>query len=70
MTREDLEQLLMRRPFHPFKVTLTTGEIYDVIAPGRVAVAPNYFAIGIEEEGVFKRYGFSTVTRLEEMATT
>ena len=51
MTREDLEQLLTRKPFHPFKVTLTTGEAYDVMAPGRVAVGPNYFAIEIEEEG-------------------
>lgn len=70
MSREELEQLLMRRPFHPFKVTLTTGETYEVVVPGRVAVAPNHFAIGLEEEGIFKRFGFNTVARLEEMAAT
>ncbi len=70
MTRDDLEHLLNRRPFHAFKVTLTTGEAYEVTVPGRVAVAPNHFAIGLEEEGIFKRFAFQSVARLEEVATT
>jgi len=47
MRPEDIRQFLQRRPFQPFRVTLTDGRIYDVRHPELAMVGRSTIAIGV-----------------------
>jgi hypothetical protein len=39
--KEDILEHLRREPFVPFRIILTSGQGYDIINPGRVALGEN-----------------------------
>ena len=48
---EDILTLLRREPFHPFRITLTDGRIYDVRHPEMAMVGRSTVAIGLPANG-------------------
>ena len=69
MIHDDLKHLLTRRPFHAFRITTTAGETFEIAEPRRVAVGPSLVAIGIEEEGIFRRIRYHEVAEVKELAS-
>ena len=59
MRPSDIRQFLDRRPFQPFRVTLTDGRTYEVRHPEMVMVGRSAIAIGLpapdESEPVYDR---------------
>jgi hypothetical protein len=47
MHSEELENILQRRPFRPFRLTVTTGEGFDVLHPDMAIVDERFVAIGV-----------------------
>ena len=47
MQFEDLWSLLRRRPFRPFRITVTTGEEFDVSHPDLAIASRNFISIGM-----------------------
>lgn len=45
MNREDLELLLKRRPFAPFRLTLSTNESFDVRHPELVMLRDRFLTV-------------------------
>ena len=50
MTQEELYEEARRQPFRPFRIVLTTGEIYDIKHPELVMVGRRSIAIGITSD--------------------
>jgi hypothetical protein len=46
MQREQLQELLKRRPFHPFRLHLTDGRAFDVRYPRLTLLGQNSLMIG------------------------
>ena len=59
MRPEDIRQFLLRRPFQPFRLTLTDGRTYDIRHPELAMVGRSTVAIGVpapeESEPVYDR---------------
>ncbi|MGD0897774.1 MAG: hypothetical protein ABR915_08040 [Thermoguttaceae bacterium] len=59
MRPEDIRQFLQRRPFQPFRMTLTDGRTYEVRHPELAMAGRSTVAIGIpapdEAEPVYDR---------------
>ena len=51
MTPEDLRVLVKRRPFKPFRITMSTQEIFDVTHPDLMVVGRSMAALGIGKAG-------------------
>lgn len=47
MRSEDIREFLQRRPFQPFRLTLTDGRTYDVRHPELAMVGRSTVAVGI-----------------------
>ncbi len=47
MTGKELLGLMQRRPFRPFRMTLSTDENFDVTHPDQMIVTPTLAALGI-----------------------
>lgn len=47
MRSEDVREFLQRRPFQPFRVTLTDGRTYDVFHPEMAMVGRSSVALGM-----------------------
>jgi len=47
MRPEDIREFLQRRPFQPFRITLTDGRTYDVRHPELAMVGRSTMAIGL-----------------------
>ncbi len=47
MTQEDLKEVSRRQPFEPFRLVLTTGEIYDIRYPDLIMVGRRSAIIGL-----------------------
>ena len=47
MTAEDIRLLLKRRPFKPFRITVTTSETFDVYHPEMLIVGRSIVAVGL-----------------------
>ena len=47
VSHEDLQAAARRQPFEPFRVTLTTGEAYDIRHPDLIMVGRRSAIIGI-----------------------
>lgn len=45
MRRRDFMHVLQRRPFRPFRITVSTGETFDVVHPETVFVAHRFVAV-------------------------
>ena len=41
--REEIGELLKKDPFRPFRITLTSGQFYDVRFPGLATLAKDVF---------------------------
>jgi hypothetical protein len=50
MTRQELQEEARRQPFRPFRVVLTTGEMYDIRHPDLIMVGRRSVEIGITNE--------------------
>jgi hypothetical protein len=50
MNNKDLNEVAHRRPFEPFRVTLTTGETYDIRHPDLILVGRRSAILGIPSE--------------------
>lgn len=46
MRRKDFRRILYRRPFRPFRITVTTGESFDVRHPDMAIVDSRFVAVG------------------------
>jgi hypothetical protein len=77
MSVEDFRSRLSKRPFEPFRVTLTDGRIYDVVHPELALVGYTSVVIGIPgekygDEPVASRLvtvSLDHVMQLEDVAT-
>lgn len=47
MIEDQLQNLLRRRPFQPFRLHLTDGRVFDIPYKGMTLLAQNYINIGI-----------------------
>lgn len=45
MRRADLDRLLKRRPFRPFRITVSTGQTFDVPHPETLFLAEKFVAV-------------------------
>ena len=77
MIRDQLQTLLRRRPFQPFRVHLTDGRIFDVRFPRMNLLAETYVKIGIpisEEEDIIcdhtEYVPFKLIERIEDPASS
>jgi hypothetical protein len=50
ITREQLREHLGRRPFVPFRVTMTNGEFVDVVRTAQGAATTRQFIVGTEQD--------------------
>jgi hypothetical protein len=71
MRSEDIQELVRREPFRPFRITLTDGRAYDVRHPEMAMVGRSTVAIGLtangEDETIYDR--LVTVDLLHIMQT-
>lgn len=51
MRSEDIQELVRRKPFRPFRITLTDGQAYDVRHPELAMVGRSTVAIGLPANG-------------------
>jgi hypothetical protein len=51
MTPEDLRQLVKRKPFKPFRMTMATSETFDVFHPEMIIVGRSIAALGLAQSG-------------------
>lgn len=69
MRPEDIRQFLQRRPFQPFRLTLTDGRTYEVRHPELAMIGRSTVAVGLptpgDPEPVYDR--LVTVSRLHIM---
>jgi hypothetical protein len=49
MRAEDVLEFVQRRPFEPFRLTLTSGQTYDVVHPEFAIVGKSVVAVGVPE---------------------
>jgi hypothetical protein len=49
MTRDEMQALLRRRPFQPFRVHLDDGTVYDITNPKRTLAGGTWFVVGIPD---------------------
>jgi len=47
MTPEDLRLLVKRTPFKPFRITMATSEVFDVMHPELLIVGRSIAALGL-----------------------
>jgi hypothetical protein len=50
MTHQELQGEARRQPFRPFRIVLTTGEMYDIRHPDLIMIGRRSIAIGITNE--------------------
>jgi hypothetical protein len=51
MRPEDVREFLRRRPFQPFRLTLTDGRTYDVMHPELAIVGRGWVEVGLARPG-------------------
>jgi len=75
MIREQLQTLLRRRPFRPFRIYVADGRTFDVRYPRMNLLADTYINIGVpESEAAFpicdhtEYVPFKLIERIEESA--
>ncbi len=51
MRPEDVREFLRRRPFRPFRLTLTDGRTYDVMHPELAIVGRSWVEVGLARPG-------------------
>ena len=51
MTTDNLWQRMRRKPFKPFRLHLSSGEIYDIRHPEMMLLSRNSITIAIYDEG-------------------
>ena len=71
MRPEDIREFLQRRPFQPFRLTLTDGRSYDVRHPELAMVGRSTVIVGLtapgEAEPVFDRAVTVSLLHLMQM---
>jgi hypothetical protein len=76
MTQEELNEVARQQPFRPFRIVLTTGEMYDIRHPDLIMIGRRSIAIGItnDEGGTafdrLVRADLLHVVRTEELPTS
>lgn len=50
MTQKELQELLDREPFQALKVTLSSGDVIEIVNPGRVVAMRNQFFVALPDE--------------------
>jgi hypothetical protein len=74
MQRDDILNLLHRRPFRPFRITVSTGDTFDVTHPDQAIAAHRFVAIGVPRrepmpEG-FDNFAWVTVLQIVHIQKT
>ena len=74
MTVQTFREMLARRPFQPVKVTLSSGQSYEIQHPEMVLLTRTSLLLGtdVAEDGVpaeFKIISLLHVTAIEPLAT-
>jgi len=64
MPPDDIEALVRKRPFVPFRILLSTGETYDVHHPELVMVGKRSALIGITSDPTPRYDRFATISLL------
>lgn len=47
MSAEEIRELLVKDPFEPFRLRLSSGDSYDIVAPQSVAVMRNRIFVAL-----------------------
>ncbi|MGD0769398.1 MAG: hypothetical protein ABSB42_14540 [Tepidisphaeraceae bacterium] len=73
MTIQTFREVLSRRPFHPVKITLSSGQSYEIRHPEMAMLTRTDLLIGVDvaEDGVpaeFKILSLLHVTAIEPLA--
>lgn len=50
MTHQDLQAAVRRQPFHPFRMILSTGAVYEIPHPDLIMVGRRSAVIGIPNQ--------------------
>ena len=50
MHLDDIDRVLQRRPFRPFRVILSTREVFDVLHPEMMMIGERFVAIGRRDD--------------------
>lgn len=56
MRQDDLRDYLDRRPFHPFRIYLTSGVYFDIRQAHMVQVGRSTLTLGLTMEGDMQRF--------------
>jgi hypothetical protein len=71
MRPEDVRGLLQRRPFQPFRITLTDGRVYEVRHPELALVGRSTVVIGLpapgDPEPVYDRFVWVSLMHIMQM---
>jgi hypothetical protein len=74
MSPGDLRTYLLARPFKPFRITMTSGQTYDVRHPEMVAVSPTHtaamVALDTTEDGPsFELISLNLIENIKDLET-
>jgi hypothetical protein len=64
MTREELREYARKQPFQPFRVALTTGDVYDIRHPDLIMVGQRSAVIGLTNDPAGTFYSRSFIVDL------
>ncbi len=71
MRPEDVRELLRRRPFQPFRMTLTDGRTYEVRHPELSVVGRSTVFVGFpahdESEPIYDRYAIVSLLHIMQL---
>jgi hypothetical protein len=70
MNAETIREWLTRRPFEPFELRLSNGEVYSVRHPEVVAIGKNRLAVVEPETDRFVHIALIHVNSIEALQTT
>ena len=67
MTADEIRRIAYQHPFKPFRVRLTTGEVYEIRRTLRTTVAEDRLVLGINEDpktGIAQRMRMIPLTKV------
>jgi hypothetical protein len=69
MRADDVRAYLNQRPFHPFRIHLSTGAFFDIRQPEMVMVGGSILTIGLPLEGGMQRFAVITLGHIVWLET-
>jgi hypothetical protein len=65
VTRDQIWNQLGKRPFQPFRVTLTTGKKIEIFRPNQAIVTPRQFIVALGRRELFNWIPLDRIERLD-----